>query len=535
MTKVPTYDQLMNPTIQALKLLGGSGTIDEIYTQVTELIDLTDEQLKQLHDPENGNQTEIEYRIAWSRTYLKKFGVLENPSRGIWGLTKTGMEINKVDPNVVKRYVKDEWRQNQLQGALANNVIERGLESDTDVEYESEDPSDDEWRQSQQDKELTNDVIERALEFDTGVEYEGEDLIDEVGGIDPFDPTLIRIDTRPMTVDQMMRRISYEEINLKPDFQRMGGIWNDVKQSRLIESMLLRIPLPAFYIDASDDDHWLVIDGLQRLTALRRFILDKTLQLRRLEFWQEYNGGGFDDLPRALQRRIEETQLTLYLVQEGTPHEVKFNIFKRINTGGVSLSGQEIRHALNLGPATDLLEELAKSSEFQSATDYSVSPMRMIDRECVLRFLAFKIKNYQEYTSRDDLDSFLNERMRKINQMGEEDPAALDILRNSFRRSMSAAGAILGNQAFRKIYPDRSRRSPVSKALFEAWSVNFDKLTDKEIEQLVKQRHVLIDKFIALMDDNEFIPAISYSTGTSRRVYYRFSRIEEIIRETLND
>jgi len=382
--------------------------------------------------------------------------------------------------------------------------------------------------------DLTTEVMERALETETGVEYEGDDPSGEVGEIEPFDPTLIRIDTKPMTVDQMMKRIDYDEINLKPDFQRMGGIWDDVKQSRLIESMLLRIPLPAFYIDASDDEEWLVIDGLQRLTALRRFILDKELKLRRLEFWQEYDGEGFDRLPRALQRRIEETQLTLYLVQEGTPHKVKFNIFKRINTGGVPLSGQEIRHALNLGPATRLLEELAKSAEFQNATDHSVSPMRMTDRECVLRFLAFKMKRYTEYTSKDDLDSFLNDRMQEINQMGKENPEALNALRYSFRRAMDASADILDNQAFRKIYPDRPRRSPVSKALFEVWSVNFDKLADEEIAQLVKRRDILIGKFVALMDDNEFIPAISYSTGTTRRVHYRFRRIEEIIRETLN-
>ncbi len=105
MKKVPTYDQLMNPAIQALKTLGGSGTIEEIYNKVTELVDLTDEQLEVLHNPDKGGQTEIEYRLAWARTYLKKYGILENSSRGVWALTAKGRQIDRIDPVAVKRFV----------------------------------------------------------------------------------------------------------------------------------------------------------------------------------------------------------------------------------------------------------------------------------------------------------------------------------------------------------------------------------------------------------------------------------------------
>jgi restriction system protein len=111
MIKLPTYDQLMNPTLQALKMLGGSATIEEIYSKVAELVGLSNEQLEVLHNPEKGGQTEVEYRLAWSRTYLKKFGILENSSRGVWALTPGGRQLDRVDPGAVRRFVQEDAKQ----------------------------------------------------------------------------------------------------------------------------------------------------------------------------------------------------------------------------------------------------------------------------------------------------------------------------------------------------------------------------------------------------------------------------------------
>ena len=122
MAKVPTFDQLMNPTIQVLHELGGSGTVEEIYAKVTQLVNLSDEQLEQLHNPERGGQTEVEYRLAWSRTYLKKYGLLENSSRGVWALTARGRQTPKVDPVAVKRFVQDESKK-QKPLDVENGVI----------------------------------------------------------------------------------------------------------------------------------------------------------------------------------------------------------------------------------------------------------------------------------------------------------------------------------------------------------------------------------------------------------------------------
>lgn len=104
--KLPTFDSMMNPLIQALKSLGESATIEELDNEVVDMLRLTDEQLEVMHNPKSG-QTEVSYRLAWTRTYLKKYGVLENSKRGVWTLTKKGQEIDRVDPQEVKRFVRE--------------------------------------------------------------------------------------------------------------------------------------------------------------------------------------------------------------------------------------------------------------------------------------------------------------------------------------------------------------------------------------------------------------------------------------------
>ncbi|BBP43967.1 restriction endonuclease [Thiosulfativibrio zosterae] len=107
MKTMPTFDSLMNPLLQALAELGGSGSIDEIYKKVAEIQNINDEILSIPHNPDKSNQTEVAYRLAWARTYLKKYGLLENSSRGIWTLTQKGKEQKKVDTSEVLKIVRE--------------------------------------------------------------------------------------------------------------------------------------------------------------------------------------------------------------------------------------------------------------------------------------------------------------------------------------------------------------------------------------------------------------------------------------------
>lgn len=376
---------------------------------------------------------------------------------------------------------------------------------------------------------------------DTGIQNLPADSIDiprstegeDTGTIDlvePFDPAKIRIETKVMTVDLLLKRLKEEEIDLMPDFQREGGLWKDREQSRLIESLLVRIPIPAFYMDATNEDRWLVVDGLQRLTVFKRFIIDGTLELSQLEFLRQFEDMKFQQLPRPMQRRIEETQVTVSLIQPGTPEDVRYYLFKRINTGGLPLTPQEIRHALNQGKASILLASLAHDKDFIQATGGSLQAQRMADRECVLRFFAFRLTRPEQYHSQD-LDGFLHGAMRQMNKMNT---AELEELSRSFRRAMKAAHDILGRYAFRKRMVENDRMNPVNKALFEAWAVNLSLRSDDELIRLVERREQVNKASMKLLaEDREFDLSVTQSTGDAKRVRTRFDRIAELLRGVL--
>jgi hypothetical protein len=344
----------------------------------------------------------------------------------------------------------------------------------------------------------------------------------------PFNPKDVKIDMKTITIDLLIKRIERGEINLLTDFQRKGNLWDKKKQSQLIESILIRLPLPAFYFDATNDSQWLIVNGLQRIWAIKNFVIDKSLRLQDLEYL-EFNGYSFDKLSRELQRRIEETQITTYQIAEGTPADVKFNLFKRINTGGLVLESQEIRHALNQGIPADFIKELAESKEFIEFTNKSISPKRMKDRDIVNRFVAFYLNDYRKYNS--ELIPFLNESMASLKNLKKTE---LDNIKNNFFKSLKYSVEIFGDFAFRKIPPTEKKRAPINKALFEIFTVTFSKLKIDNLDKLINNKEILIE-YKSLLKNDSFNKSISSDTGGVQSVRSRFSMFENFINKFLKD
>ena len=367
-------------------------------------------------------------------------------------------------------------------------------------------------------------MIDNELKYS---EIEEEDISSSSNIVKPFDPKKIDITTKQMTLDLILKRLKNDEVDLETFFQRGMNLWSKTQQSRLIESILIRLPLPAFYFDGSNENKWLVVDGLQRLSSFKNFILEKDskkkLKLENLEYLAQYNGFTYNELPRSLQRRIEEHEITVYIINEGTPNEVKFNLFKRINTGGLILTAQEIRQAINQGIPAKFITELSELKEFKY---YKINPKRMLDKDFANRFLAFYLYSYKRY--RPDLDDFLNTAMDEVKKISETERNKIKV---DFRNSLVRAKEIFGVYAFRKRYDLNSKKkSRINKALFEVWTVTLSKLSDKEFININKKKEFLNTDFVQILNTNkDFEKSISTATGDPRNVKKRYEIVLSLL------
>jgi len=385
-------------------------------------------------------------------------------------------------------------------------------------------------------------------EEDIELEEDDGNVVIEV----PFNPTDIKVTTQPLTLGDLIERLAYGEIQLHSDFQRLPNLWNDTKKSRLIETVLLRLPIPTFYFDGKNDNKWEVIDGLQRISTLRSFVIQKTLVLENLEFLKEYNGGTYDSLPRELQRRIKTFPITVYILEKGTPDEVKYNIFSRLNQGGLVLTAQELRNALHQGKPASLIADLVRNSKEEYKQDEKTPPIvkeataegklffkvtggripskRMEDRDFATRFVSFYLIGYNNYTP--DMDSFMNNGMKMIENLTDEQ---LVVLKKDYTKALNTAWEIFGNDAFRKRYSLSEPRKPINKALFDSLSVNFAKLPEEQCKKLINKKEIFRKKLIDLhnKDDKKFLRSLTQGTALKTNVVQRFSDIKAIIEETL--
>ncbi|EPK4900531.1 DUF262 domain-containing protein [Klebsiella pneumoniae] len=388
----------------------------------------------------------------------------------------------------------------------------------------------------------------------TGIEAD----LDEEMVLEPFDPDAISIEQKVVPMDTLVRRLKQQSIHLSPNFQR-NEVWDVTRRSRLIESLLLKIPLPMFYVASDEKGTWEVVDGLQRLSTIRDFIIGNEngvcLTLKNLEFLgDKLNGKTFrsienDSTQQRLVNDILETEMRFTVINPGTPEAVKRNIFKRINTGGMPLTLQEIRHALYQGKSSDLLYELSCSKEFLNVLGHKVNDTRMASRELILRFLSFLIFNRENYKS--NLDSWLSNTMRVINLMpnvahnelkkiykiADELPVInlsdLDEISNLFKKAMLRCDVIFDGHAFRKSIPGDERKTPINKSLFEVWSNVLCRLSDAEFVKLKDNKKSLLEKYKLILEDAEFVSAISRHSSMQSSVTGRFNAIENIVKETI--
>jgi len=393
-----------------------------------------------------------------------------------------------------------------------------------------------------EDSDIELRVLEAAYEYkirnleaqESGLEEDGENEganeDDIVSGIKPYDPKLIRVETKNFSIKMVDEMISTNEIDLSPDFQRRF-VWDNITmKSRLIESLLLRIPIPVFYFSQNDEGLFQVVDGVQRLTVIHSF-MNNEFKLRNLEYLKQCEGMWFKNpkdskhsLDAMYTRRIEQTQLAVNVIDPQTPEEVKYDIFKRINTGGKALKNQEIRNCFSTTKTRELLRRLAKSDAFIVATHGSVKPTRMADEELVLRFVAFYLIDHgksvvSEY--KGGMDLLLDSTISLLNKNAEKWDTEIQ---ESFEMAMMNAYSVFGDRAFRK-------SNFINKSLFLGITRVFSQYS---CEEMMKKDIQRINSTIQNEVDNrnsELYRAISMATNDAKNIKYVYDRIMMVVND----
>jgi hypothetical protein len=337
----------------------------------------------------------------------------------------------------------------------------------------------------------------------------------------PIDTVLIRTETR--TVFDVVRRIEQGSFVMNPDFQR-DFIWSDEKQSKLIESVLMRIPLPVFYLAEDQQGHMVVVDGLQRLSTFQRFFQNE-LRLK-LPDQTNLHKKRFEDLSPKLQNRVEDCNLVLYIIDAKVPERARLDIFERVN-GGVPLTRQQMRNCLYMGPATRFLKTESATEIFMKATGGSLRTSTMRDREFVNRFCAFRLLAITDY--KGDMDDFLAAALRKMNKLRQDEIAGLSA---AFRSCLGNNYKVFGKHAFRKHDAGQQGRSVLNASLWDVMSTGLANHSEQEVESRAAD---LRSAFYPLMNDSEFVDSITYSPNSTNKVRKRFEIATAMFKEVFGD
>ena len=353
-----------------------------------------------------------------------------------------------------------------------------------------------------------------------GEEPEGLDPESGSWGDYPIDDLLIRHENR--TVHDVTRRIDQGTYVMDPDFQR-DFIWPEDKQSKLIESVIMRIPLPVFYMAEDDEGRMVVVDGLQRLSTFSRFIRDelKLILPDRIEL----NGKRFSELSSKLKNRVEDCNLIFYIIDTKVPERARLDIFERVNSGE-PLTRQQMRNSLFMGHGTRFLKTESQTEIFRKAIGGSLNQKKMRDREFVNRFCAFQLLNLNEY--RGDMDEFLANCLRRMNGMNEVELSRLSI---EFRRSLTNNFMLFNRHAFRKHEPEQERRGVLNASFWDVMSTGLSRYAEDQVQACTEAlRSAIYD----LLNDEDFNTAITYGPNDARKVKTRFRMAREVFEEVLS-
>lgn len=359
-----------------------------------------------------------------------------------------------------------------------------------------------------------------------------EDLQSEVSeSLSDSNNRRIHTSTSDPTIKDLFDRFKDGDLVLQPDFQRYF-VWDNAKSSKLIESVLLDVPLPIIYLAEEQDGRESVIDGQQRLTTFFDY-LDGKFSLSRLQVRKDLNGTKFLDLDKQLQNKIRRASIRAITIQKESDKDLKFEIFERLNTGSVALNDQELRNCIYRGKYNALIRNLAADEDFLFLLGLENPEKRMRDVELVLRFAAFYHATYLKY--RSPIKKFLNDEMERYKDISEKDAQELQ---KAFKNSVQIIRSLLGKNAFKRYRggTESNRNGYWELKQFNAslYDILMNLFTDYDKNQIMPHLDSIREALIWLMtEDSEFISSIEISTSSVKAVRTRFDKWRKMLEQII--
>lgn len=336
------------------------------------------------------------------------------------------------------------------------------------------------------------------------------------------------VDYNLMTLSDLIKD---KTIDLKPEYQRRDR-WNDMRQSKLIESFLMNVPVPPIFLNEDEIGMYSVIDGKQRLISIHNFLTDK-LKLNGLEVFAKLNGKYYSNLQQKFQKIIKTRAiLRAIIILRQSDEDIKYEVFQRLNTGGVSLNDQEIRNSAYPGPFNDLILKLSENSIFQkllgiSDKQESTIYQEMKDVELVLRFFTF-VENPSYFSG--DISRKMSETMYKNQRM---DRTKLKNLKSKFNSTKRIVDKLFGDYGFKRWRPEtQSWKKKIITPLFDAVMFSCVECIGITIPTSFDKED-FISKYKELFLDEEFQDAISNHVNTSITFNIRVDKVHNLIMENL--
>ena len=341
-------------------------------------------------------------------------------------------------------------------------------------------------------------------------------------------------------LETLVKKIDKNLIKLDPDYQRRHR-WGVETSSRLIESLILNIPIPLIYlsqdvdVDVEVEDEgtrYSVIDGQQRLTAIVEFLHDK-FQLEGLETLVELNNLRYRELPPFLVRRLEERTIKCLRIDSTVDSQVKYDIFERLNSGAVKLEPQELRNAVNRGDFNNMIKDLAKDGNFRvllgidlNRPEASRRVKKMEDVEAVLRFMALGDDRYK--IMKKGLKDFLTDEMKRLGSLNDDEHLRL---KNSFLKTMAIIRQTFGEEAFAKYRVVKGAYKQASKfnvSIYDALAIAVSATVDLDNPRITPK---MVSEFRALFAEPTFFDAIDGSTTDRRKIIDRIDAVRRVLKK----